>query len=46
MCARYNIELVESESESRCCGTCKNFKYEDSDGFGLCVGFEHDFETY
>ena len=46
MCARYNIELAECKDEKRCCGTCKHFKYEDVDGFGLFVGFDHDFETY
>jgi hypothetical protein len=46
MFERENIELVEAESDERCCGACANFKYEDTDGFGLCVGFGCDFETY
>lgn len=45
MYEREHIELVEAESD-RCCGACANFKYEDPDGFGLCVGFSKDFETY
>lgn len=36
---REHIELVEAESDDRCCGSCDNFKYEDMDGFGLCVAF-------
>lgn len=46
MYEREHIELVEAESDERCCGACVNFKYEDTDGFGLCVGFSKDFETY
>lgn len=36
---REHIELVEAESDDRCCGSCDNFKYEDPEGFGLCVAF-------
>lgn len=43
---REQVELVEAESDGHCCGACEHFKYEDADGFGLCVGFRKDFETY
>ena len=30
-------------SENKCCGNCRNFKYEDSVGWGRCVGHMKEF---
>jgi hypothetical protein len=33
-------------SENKCCGNCRHFKYEDSVGWGRCVGHMKEFGVH
>lgn len=34
------------DTQNKCCGNCKYFRYEDVGGWGICIGFSKEFGVH